>query len=112
VHEKDPLDATSKGQSKGVGYVTFAIREDAESVVKSYEESSGEQLKIDGRVVRVKWADRKVSHTRPYISLSLGSQCIANSNSLPRGCMLKHQYLPSHLPNPPRRNPGILNRIL
>lgn len=60
VYEKDPLDATSKGQSKGVGYVTFAIREDAEGIIERYSESGGEQLKINGRVARVKWADRKV----------------------------------------------------
>jgi nucleolar protein 4 len=66
VHEKAAHldDATSstasaKGPSKGVGYVTFAIKEDAEGVISRFGEGS-EELKIDGRVVRAKWADRKV----------------------------------------------------
>ena len=66
VHEKAAHldDATSsaasaKGPSKGVGYVTFAIKEDAESVINRFGEGS-EELRIDGRVIRVKWADRKV----------------------------------------------------
>lgn len=66
VHEKAAHqdDATSsaasaKGPSKGVGYVTFAIKEDAESVVTRFGEGA-EELKIDDRAVRVKWADRKV----------------------------------------------------
>ena len=73
VHEKAAHldDATSsaasaKGPSKGVGYVTFAIKEDAESVINRFGEST-EELRIDGRVVRVKWADRKVRVIPPSL---------------------------------------------
>lgn len=69
VHEKAAHldDATSstasaKGPSKGVGYVTFAIKEDAEGIINRFGEGS-EELRIDNRVVRVKWADRKVRAT-------------------------------------------------
>ncbi|KAF8317999.1 hypothetical protein DL93DRAFT_2055213 [Clavulina sp. PMI_390] len=72
VHEKsahgdDPTSASSaaKGPSKGVGYVTFAIREDAEGVVERFGAEKGEEMKIDGRAVRVKWADRKPTKGAP-----------------------------------------------
>lgn len=52
--------ASAKGPSKGVGYVTFAIKEDAEGVVEKYGEDATAELKVDGRAIRVKWADRKV----------------------------------------------------
>lgn len=46
-------------KSKGVGYVSFAIKEDAEAFFEKYS-NAGETLLIDGRKVRVQWADRKV----------------------------------------------------
>lgn len=46
------------GVSKGVGYVSFAIREDAGRAVELYEEKG---LDLNGRKLRVQWADAKVS---------------------------------------------------
>ncbi len=65
------------GTSKGVGYVSFAIREDAVRVMEQISGSGkakgdgaedegesvpvkGEQLVMDGRKLRVQWADKKV----------------------------------------------------
>lgn len=46
------------GKSKGVGYVTYAMREDAE---RALEELDGGAFGDKGRKIRVTWADRKVS---------------------------------------------------
>ncbi|KAF8598969.1 RNA-binding domain-containing protein [Ceratobasidium sp. AG-I] len=43
--------------SKGVAYVSFAIKEDAELAI-----GSETPLEIDGRVLRLQWADRKASN--------------------------------------------------
>jgi nucleolar protein 4 len=45
------------GVSKGVGYVSFALKEDAETCFKQVSE---EGLAIAGRKIRVQWADKKV----------------------------------------------------
>lgn len=45
------------GVSKGVGYVSFAIKEDAES---AYEQLSKDGINLVGRKLRVQWADSKV----------------------------------------------------
>lgn len=47
------------GTSKGVGYVTFAIREDAQLAVDKVGEA-GEGIALDGRKLRVDWAGIKV----------------------------------------------------
>ncbi|KAJ2914719.1 hypothetical protein MD484_g5700, partial [Candolleomyces efflorescens] len=44
------------GTSKGVGYVSFALKEDAESC---YATVSEEGLSIAGRKIRVQWADKR-----------------------------------------------------
>ncbi|KAI0090642.1 hypothetical protein BDY19DRAFT_904925 [Irpex rosettiformis] len=44
--------------SKGVGYVSFAIREDAQLAVNKATEGSGD-LVLDGRSLRVQWAGSK-----------------------------------------------------
>lgn len=44
--------------SKGVGYVSFAIKEDASSAMETIERDG---LVLEGRKIRVNWADRKVS---------------------------------------------------
>ncbi|KDQ16850.1 hypothetical protein BOTBODRAFT_30748 [Botryobasidium botryosum FD-172 SS1] len=53
------------GKSKGVGYVAFAIKEDAESFMKTYshegEDAEGKPFSVDGRKVRIKWADKKAA---------------------------------------------------
>jgi nucleolar protein 4 len=49
--------APGTGVSKGVGYVSFAAREDAAS---AYEHVQNEGLQMNGRSVRVDWADSKV----------------------------------------------------
>ena len=51
------LDQTS-GVSKGVGYVSFAIREDAQLAHDTV--NGGEGLEIAGRKLRVDWAGSKV----------------------------------------------------
>ena len=45
------------GVSKGVGYVTFAIREDATMAI---DQISKEGIALDGRSLRVQWAGSKV----------------------------------------------------
>ena len=45
--------------SKGVGYVTFAIKEDAENAMGQYG-SEKERFIVDARKVRLQWANRKV----------------------------------------------------
>ena len=47
------------GTSKGVGYVSFAIREDAQLAVNKAAEG-GSELALDGRSLRVQWAGSKV----------------------------------------------------
>lgn len=45
------------GVSKGVGYVSFSIKDDAES---AYNKILNEGIVLNGRKLRVDWADRKV----------------------------------------------------
>ena len=45
------------GVSKGVGYVSFAIREDATTAI---DKISNEGITLDGRSLRVQWAGSKV----------------------------------------------------
>lgn len=45
--------------SKGVGYVSFAIRDDAQLAVNKVSEG-GEGIALDGRSLRVQWAGAKV----------------------------------------------------
>ena len=45
------------GISKGVGYVAFAIKEDAQM---AFEKISKEGIKLDHRKLRVQWAEHKV----------------------------------------------------
>ncbi|EPQ51443.1 hypothetical protein GLOTRDRAFT_81029 [Gloeophyllum trabeum ATCC 11539] len=47
------------GVSKGVGYVSFAVKEDAKA---AYEKLSREGITLDGRGLRVSWADSKNKH--------------------------------------------------
>lgn len=51
------LDPES-GTSKGVGYVAFAIREDAQAAYDTVNGGNG--LSIAGRKLRVEWAGNKV----------------------------------------------------
>jgi nucleolar protein 4 len=50
------LEAGS-GVSKGVGYVSFSVKEDAEVAFKKIED---EGMTLDGRKLRVQWAENKV----------------------------------------------------
>lgn len=45
------------GKSKGVGYVTYSLKEDAEQAVA---ELNGSAFGAKGRKIRVSWADEKV----------------------------------------------------
>jgi nucleolar protein 4 len=53
----------STGVSKGVGYVSFGIKEDAESAFAT----SNEGIVLDGRKLRLQWADTKVRIRLNYI---------------------------------------------
>jgi nucleolar protein 4 len=48
------------GKSKGVGYVTYSMKEDAE---RALTELDGSSFGDKGRKIRVTWADKKVSCT-------------------------------------------------
>lgn len=48
------------GVSKGVGYVAFALKEDAQS---AFETISKDGINLVGRNLRVQWADTKVTST-------------------------------------------------
>ncbi len=53
--------SASEPKSKGVGYVTFALKEDAENMVERYaSDANDEQLVVDRRKIRVGWPDKKV----------------------------------------------------
>jgi nucleolar protein 4 len=45
------------GESKGFGYVSFSIKEDAQT---AFDTVSSEGIEINGRKLRVKWADKKM----------------------------------------------------
>ena len=45
------------GISKGVGYVSFALKEDATSAFQNLEKDG---IELVGRKLRVQWADHKV----------------------------------------------------
>ena len=53
------------GVSKGVGYVAFSVKEDAQ---EAFDTITKDGIKIVGRNLRVQWADTKV---RPIVSISL-----------------------------------------
>ena len=48
---------TEGGTSKGVGYVSFAIKEDATGALQSIEKDG---IALNGRVLRVQWPESKV----------------------------------------------------
>jgi len=52
------------GVSKGVGYVSFAIHEDAKA---AFDSISTEGIALNGRKLRVEWAENKVR----FLSLPL-----------------------------------------
>jgi nucleolar protein 4 len=52
------------GVSKGVGYVSFALKEDAES---AYETLSKDGINLVNRKLRVQWADSKVRFTQDIL---------------------------------------------
>jgi len=45
------------GVSKGVGYVSFALKEDAQS---AFESISKDGINLVGRQLRIQWAENKV----------------------------------------------------
>ena len=45
------------GESKGFGYVSFSIREDAQT---AFDTASADGISINGRKLRVQWASKKV----------------------------------------------------
>jgi nucleolar protein 4 len=52
----------ASGASKGVGYVSFAIKEDAELALTKVTKDG---LKVDGRGIRVQWAENKPKQGDP-----------------------------------------------
>ena len=53
------------GVSKGVGYVAFSVKEDAQ---EAFDTITKDGIKIVGRNLRVQWADTKV---RSIVSITL-----------------------------------------
>lgn len=51
------------GVSKGVGYVSFAIKEDAQS---TFDKITKEGITLVGRNLRVQWAENKVCLSCPH----------------------------------------------
>jgi len=49
---------SGSGVSKGVGYVSFSIKEDAET---AFESLTTNGMAINGRNIRVQWAENKVT---------------------------------------------------
>lgn len=60
------------GVSKGVGYVAFAIKEDAQS---AFESISNDGIILDSRKLRVQWADIKVRLCALLFELRSDHQC-------------------------------------
>lgn len=58
VTQKGGSDGEAK--SKGVGFVSFAIKEDADQIMEKYQEGTGVSFRVDGRPVRLQWAKKKV----------------------------------------------------
>ena len=50
------------GVSKGVGYVSFAIKEDAQS---AFDKIAKEGINLVGRCLRVQWAENKACSLYP-----------------------------------------------
>lgn len=51
------VSKNGSGESKGFGYVSFSIKEDAQT---AFDTVSSEGIEINGRKLRVKWADKKM----------------------------------------------------
>jgi RNA recognition motif-containing protein len=51
------VSKNGSGESKGFGYVSFSIKEDAQT---AFDTVSTEGIEINGRKLRVKWADKKM----------------------------------------------------
>ena len=56
------------GVSKGVGYVTFSIKEDAQT---AFESITTNGMTINGRNIRVQWAESKVISYRSCHSFAI-----------------------------------------
>lgn len=52
------------GVSKGVGYVSFATKEDAQG---AFDKIAAEGISLLGRNLRVQWADKKVTILHSYL---------------------------------------------
>ena len=52
------------GASKGVGYVSFAITEDAKA---AFDSISAQGITLDGRKLRIEWAANRVGSCPSYI---------------------------------------------
>ncbi|KIK45750.1 hypothetical protein CY34DRAFT_801216 [Suillus luteus UH-Slu-Lm8-n1] len=55
------VSKNGSGESKGFGYVSFSIKEDAQT---AFDTVSSEGIEINGRKLRVKWADKKMDKER------------------------------------------------
>lgn len=81
------------GVSKGVGYVAFAIKEDAQS---AFDTISKEGIDLVGRKLRIQWADNKV-HQLFYIC-SFDSFSALQPNPREKGEIVKNETKPRHPP--------------
>ncbi|KAF8651388.1 hypothetical protein AX16_004811 [Volvariella volvacea WC 439] len=80
------------GVSKGVGYVSFAIKEDAEA---AYEKISKEGLSIVGRKLRVQWAESKAKNKKASNDVTEGDEEGEAKTTT------RHKERPAH-PKPPK----------
>lgn len=71
------------GVSKGVGYVSFALKEDAES---AYETLSKDGLTLVGRKMRIQWAESKVRAVKDIIIAYLIMSIAQRKGREERGC--------------------------
>jgi len=79
------------GVSKGVGYVSFAIAEDAKA---AFDHVSVEGMTLDGRCMRVEWAANRVcSRASPF------DESLPNVNPSPAGQNEITKALPPFLQN-------------
>ena len=89
------------GLSKGVGYVAFALKEDAES---AFENISKNGISLVGRKLRVQWAENKVCSFSMKLSLWLFTITNQPKDKGEKGVSLKKEPKPRP---PPKSQPRL-----
>ncbi len=80
---------SATGVSKGVGYVSFALKEDAQSALETI---SKDGIQIAGRSLRVQFADSKVNLSHFTTCLIILSPRIRSSARVNLDQRLEHVY--------------------